>query len=34
VKIALGGRESTQWISVLLGTNREAEAILLLRGKK
>jgi predicted PurR-regulated permease PerM len=33
VKIALGGRESTQWLSVLLGTNREAEAILSQRGR-
>ena len=33
VKIALGGRDSTQWISILLGTNREAEAILARRPK-
>ena len=28
VKIALGGRKSTQWISILLGSNREASEIL------
>ena len=33
VKIALGGREATQGISILLGTNREAEAILSRRQK-
>ena len=28
VKIALGGKESTQWISILLGSNREAAEIM------
>ena len=28
VKIALGGRESTRWVSVLLGSNKDAELML------
>lgn len=34
VKIALGGSESTQWISVLLGSNREAAEILAARRER
>ncbi len=34
VKIALGGKESTQWISILLGSNREAAEIMARRQKE
>ncbi len=34
VKIALGGSEDTQWISVLLGSNREAALLLAQKGEK